>query len=110
MEENFTQVAAEWWWERRLTGGIAICQELDPEALVSEMAEAFGRDAREVRRVAVATLGLEDFEPVVLTFDVGGERTVEEAAAMLAERSATTAGIAEKIYRALADALRQESR
>ena len=35
VRESFTGVGAEWWWERRLGGGIVVCQELarghDPE-------------------------------------------------------------------------------
>jgi hypothetical protein len=30
VRENFTGVRAEWWWERRMGGGIEVCQELDP--------------------------------------------------------------------------------
>ncbi len=109
VEENFTGVDAEWWWERRMDGGVALCQELDPERMVAEIASAFSRDVREVREAAVMALGLEDFEPVVLTFDVDRSATVDEAAAVLAQRSRTAEGLAEKIYRRLAETLRKET-
>ena len=32
VNEGFTGVNATWWWERRLGGGIEVCQEFDPEA------------------------------------------------------------------------------
>ena len=54
-------------------------------------------------------LGLEDFEPVVLTFDVDRGATVEKAADILAQRSRTAKGLAEKIYRRLAETLRNET-
>lgn len=109
VEENFTGVDAEWWWERRVDGGVAVCQELAPERMVAEVAGAFCQDVREVREAAVAALGLEDFEPVVLTFDVARDATVEEAADTLTQRSRTAEGLAEKIYRRLAEALRGEA-
>ncbi len=109
VDENFTGVDAEWWWERRMDGGVALCQELDPERMVAEIASAFSRDVREVREAAVMALGLEDFKPVVLTFDVDRSATVDEAAAVLAQRSRTAEGLAEKIYRRLAETLRKET-
>lgn len=108
VDENFTGVDAEWWWERRVDGGVAICQELDPEKMVAEVGSAFGRDVREVREAAVRTLGLEDFEPVVLTFDISRDTTIDDAAEALAQRSRTAEGLAEKIYRQLAESLRRE--
>lgn len=108
VEENFTGVEAEWWWERRMDGGVAICQALDPERMVAELSGALGREASEVREKAVRTLGLEDFEPVVLTFDIPRDATVEEAAETLARRSRVAEGLAEKIYRQLAESLRRE--
>ncbi|AHY47322.1 Hypothetical Protein RradSPS_2039 [Rubrobacter radiotolerans] len=75
--ENFTGVDAEWWWERRV-GGVAVCQEMDPERMIAEVAGAFGRDVREVREAAVTALGLKHFEPVVLTFEIARDATVEE--------------------------------
>lgn len=109
VEENFTGVDAEWWWERRMDGGVAICQELGPERMVVEIAGAFGRDVGEVRGAAVMALGLEDFEPVVLTFDVDRSATLDEAADILAQRSRTAEGLAEKIYRHLAETLGEET-
>lgn len=106
--ENFTGVEAEWWWERRMDGGVEICQELNPGTVVAEMAGAFGRDIRDVRRVAVASLGLEDFDPVVLTFEISWNTTSDEAAESLAYRSSTANGLADNIYRHLARALRGE--
>jgi hypothetical protein len=108
VEENFTGVEAEWWWERRTGGGVSVCQELNPEKMVAEVAAALGRDVSEVRRTAIMTLGLEDFEPVVLTFDILGSAAVDEAADILAERSRTAEGLAEKIYRSLAESLQTE--
>lgn len=109
VEENFIGVEADWWWERRMDGGVSICQDLDPERMVAEVAATLGRDIREVRRTAVMALGLEDFEPVVLTFDVARSATVDEAADILAERSRTAEGLAENIYRGLAETLQTES-
>lgn len=106
--ENFTGVEAEWWWERRMDGGVEICQELNPGTMVAEMAGAFGRDIRDVRRVTVASLGLEDFDPVVLTFEIPWNTTTDEAAESLAYRSSTANGLAGNIYRRLAMALRDE--
>src|SRR5215217_1905855 len=93
VRENFTGVRAEWWWERRMGGGIEVCQELDPEAMSREVSERTGRDAEQVRRV------IEDMEPVVLTFEISGEATAEEAAKMLAERSSDPEGLAAGLYR-----------
>ncbi len=107
IEENFAGVEADWWWERRLSGNIAICQEFDPDAMALDMAEVFGLKVSEIRRRAVRELGLEDFEPVVLVYDLASGATVEEAAGMLRERSATAAGLAEGIYRQVAEALKR---
>ena len=70
VEENFGGIEAQWWWERRLDGGIAICQEFSPETMIFELSEALSRDVAEVRQTAVLTLGLEDFDPVTLTYDI----------------------------------------
>lgn len=105
VEENFTGVHAEWWWERRLGGGIAICQELDPKAMSREISERTGRETREVERVAEEELGLEDLEPVVLTFEISGDTPAAEAAQMLAERSATPEGLAAVLYRRVEEAV-----
>ena len=99
VRENFTGVRAEWWWERRIDGGIEICQELDPELMSREISERTGVDNAEVRRAVARELGLEDPEPVVLTFEVSGETTEEPAARLLAERSSTPLGLAAGLYR-----------
>jgi hypothetical protein len=98
VRENFTGVRAEWWWERRMGGGIEVCQELDPQRMARDLSEKTGRDASSARRAIEDGLGLEDDEPVVLTFEVSGEVTVAEAARMLQERSARPEGLAAAIY------------
>ncbi|CAN5294315.1 hypothetical protein BH24ACT19_BH24ACT19_20570 [soil metagenome] len=105
VQENFTGVAAEWWWERRMGGGIAVCQELHPEAVVREVSSRTGRDVNEVGRVLEEELGLEDAEPVVLTFEIPGDTTAAEAASVLAERSGTPEGLAANLYRRIEEAL-----
>lgn len=105
VQENFTGVAAEWWWERRIGGGIAVCQELHPEAVVREVSSRTGRDVTEVGRILEEELGLEDAEPVVLTFEIPGDTTAAEAASVLAERSSTPEGLAANLYRRIEEAL-----
>ncbi len=105
VRENFTDVEAEWWWERRMGGGIAVCQELDPTAMIHSVSGKTGREEREVRRVVEDELGLEDEEPVVLTFEIPGDTEASEAARMLAERSATPEGLAANLYRGIEGAL-----
>ena len=80
-------------------GGIEVCQELDPEAMSRKVSERTGKDAEQVRRVIEEELGLEGMEPVVLTFEISGEATAEEAAKMLAERSSEPEGLATGLYR-----------
>jgi hypothetical protein len=99
VRENFTGVRASWWWERRMGGGIEVCQELDPEAMSREISERTGKDVAEVRRRVEEVLGLADMEPVVLTFEIAGDATEEQAAVMLAERSSAPEGLAAGIYR-----------
>jgi len=99
VRENFTGVEARWWWERRMSGGIEICQELDPEAMSREVAAKTGREPAEVRQIIEEELGLEDPEPVVLTFEVAGDATTEEAACLLRERSSEPEGLAVGLYR-----------
>jgi hypothetical protein len=99
VEENFTGVEAEWWWERRLGGGIAVCQVLDPAVMAHEISSRTGREENEVQRVVEEKLGLEDPEPIVLTFELPGDVEASEAARTLAERSATPEGIAANLYR-----------
>ena len=105
VHDNFTGVRARWWWERRMSGGIEVCQELDPEAMSREVAAKTGRDEAEVRGVITEELGLEDQEPVVLTFEIAGDATTEQAARMLRERSSAPEGIAADLYRQVEEAL-----
>jgi|SRR5215207_3718586 len=105
VEENFTGVEAEWWWERRLGGGIAVCQVLDPAMMAREISSRTGREENEVQRVVEEKLGLEDPEPIVLTFELPGDVEVSEAARTLAERSATPEGIAANLYRRIEEGL-----
>ena len=105
--ENFTGVRAAWWWERRIGGGIEVCQELDPEAMSREISEQTGRDFSEVRRIVEEELGLEDPEPVVLTFEIPGDTEASRAAAMLAERSSAPQGLAAGLYNRVEDAIRR---
>jgi hypothetical protein len=104
VEENFTGVRAEWWWERRLGGGIAVCQVLDPAAMAGEISERTGREMREVERLTEEELGLEDLEPVVLTFEIPGDTSATEAARILAERSTTPEGLATGLYKQVEEA------
>ena len=105
VEENFTGVRAAWWWERRIGGGIEVCQELDPEAMSREISEQTGRDLSEVRRIVEEELGLEDAGPVVLTFEVPGDTEASRAAEMLAERSSEPEGLAAGLYRRVEGAI-----
>src|SRR3954464_14266512 len=86
VNESFTGVNATWWWERRVGGGIEVCQEFDPELAIREVSARTGHEAAEVRRTITEELGLEEAEPVVLTFELSGETDTYEAARMLAER------------------------
>jgi hypothetical protein len=105
VNENFTGVNAPWWWERRMGGGIEVCQELDPEAMSREISERTGQDVSEVRRAIAEELGLEDAEPVVLTFEIAGETETHRVAEMLAERSSEPEGLASGLYRRVEEAL-----
>lgn len=107
VEENFTGVRAAWWWERRIGGGIEVCQELDPEAMSREISEQTGRDFSDVRRIVEEELGLEDAEPVVLTFEVPGDTEANTAAKMLAERSSEPEGLATALYQRIEEALKR---
>lgn len=106
VKESFTGVRARWWWERRISGGIELCQELNPELMIREIAASTGCDAAEVRTVVVEELGLEDMDPVVLTFEIPGEATPHEASRTLAERSTAPEGLAEPLYRRIEAAIR----
>ena len=105
VRENFAGVRAEWWWERRMGGGIEVCQELDPQRMARDLSEGTGRETSSVRRAIADGLGLEDDEPVVLTFEVSGEVTVAEAARLLQERSSRPEGLAAAIYAEVREAL-----
>ena len=107
VEENFTGVRAAWWWERRIGGGIEVCQELHPEAMSREISEKTGRDVWEVRRIVQEELGLEDMEPVVLTFEIPGDIEANTAAEMLAERSSEPEGLATALYQRIEEALKR---
>jgi hypothetical protein len=100
VQENFTGVAAEWWWERRMGGGIAVCQMFHPKAVAREISSRTGRTVGEVERIFEKELGLEDdLEPVVLTFEIPGDTTAVEAANILAARSVRPEGLAADLYR-----------
>jgi len=105
VRENFTGVRAEWWWERRMGGGIEVCQELDPQHMARDLSEETGRETSAVRRAIGVELGLEDDESVVLTFELSGDLTVAEAARMLQERSSRPEGLAAAIYAEVGEAL-----
>jgi hypothetical protein len=105
VNEGFTGVAAPWWWERRLGGGIEVCQEFDPELASREISTRTGHEVAEVRRTIAEELGLEDAEPVVLTFEIAGETQTGDAYRMLAERSAKPEGLASGIYRRIEEAV-----
>jgi hypothetical protein len=107
VHESYTGVGAPWWWERRLGGGVEICQEFDPEAASHEISAKTGREVSEVRRVIAEELGLEDAEPVVLTFEIAGETETRRVAQMLAERSTQPEGLASGLYRRIEKILRK---
>ncbi len=97
--ESFTGVSARWWWERRVGGGIEVCQEFDPQAASREISARTGHEISEVRLAIAEELGLDDAEPVVLTFEIAGKTETATAAKMLAEHSAEPEGLAAGIYR-----------
>ena len=107
VRENFTGVRAEWWWERRMGGGIEVCQELDPEAMSREISERTGKSVDEIQRTVKEELGLEGVEPVVLTFEIAGDATADEAAKMLVDRSATPEGLAAGLYSRVEEAVEE---
>jgi hypothetical protein len=106
VRESFTDVSAPWWWERRLGGGIEICQEFDPETASREISDKTGGEVSEVRRVIAEELGLDDPEPVVLTFEISGETESRHAAELLAERSSEPEGLASGLYRRIEEIVR----
>ena len=105
VNESFTGVNATWWWERRMGGGVEICQEFDPDAASREISAKTGHGVAEVRRTMTEELGLEDADPVVLTFEVSGETDTIQVARMLAARSAKAEGLASGIYRRIEEVL-----
>jgi hypothetical protein len=108
VHKSFTGVSARWWWERRLGGGIEICQEFDPEAVSHEISAKTGREVSEVRRAIAKELGLEETEPVVLTFEIAGETETRRVAEMLAERSSEPEGLAADLYHRVEEIIRNE--
>ena len=106
VRESFTGVSAPWWWERRLGGGIEVCQEFDPETASREISDKTGGEVSEVRRVIAEELGLDDPEPVVLTFEIPGETESCHAAELLAERSSEPEGLASGLYRRIEEIVR----
>ena len=98
VESGFKGVDATWWWERRMGGGIAVCQELDPTRMVRELAAETGRDPAEVRRAVAEALGDDDDEPVVLTFEVSGQTSTADAVRALSARSSRPEGLAAGLY------------
>ena len=106
VHESFTGVSAPWWWERRLGGGIEVCQEFDPEAVSREISVKTGREVSEVRQAIAEELGLDDAEPVVLTFEIAGETETGRVAEMLAERSAEPEGLASGLYRQIEEIIK----
>jgi len=105
VRENFTGIQATWWWERRLGGGIEVCQELDPEEMSREISGKTGQEIAEIRRIVQKELGLEDMEQVVLTFEIPGDTEAGAAAGMLAERSSEPQGLAAGLYRRVEDVI-----
>ena len=105
VNEGFTGVNATWWWERRLGGGIEVCQEFDPEPATREIAAKTGCEPAQVRQTILEELGLESDEPVVLTFEISGETETDRVAAMLAERSSEPEGLASGLYRRIEEVL-----
>lgn len=98
VRESFTGVRAEWWWERRMGGGIEVCQELDPERAGRELARETGATPKHATYAVLAELGIEEPETVVLTFEVPGDVTADEASRLLSQRSATPEGLASGLY------------
>ena len=107
VEEGFSGVDAEWWWERRLDGGIVVCQEFDPSAAIRTIAARTGRPVPEVEKVALGELGLEDLDPVVLTFELPGATETRDAFQTLVERSRSPEGLAANLHRRIEEAVRK---
>lgn len=105
VKESFTGVRADWWWERRMCGGIEVCQELDPERASRELSRETGFREETTKNAVLSELGVEDSEPVVLTFEIPGDVTADEAARLLSERSTTPEGLAASLYERVRAAL-----
>jgi hypothetical protein len=108
VKESFTNVTATWWWERRVGGGIEVCQEFDPELASREISAKTGLEASAIRQTIAEELGLEDAEPVVLTFDISGETETVQVARMLADRSSEPEGLASGLYRRVEEIVRTD--
>ena len=106
VRESFTGVRAEWWWERRIGGGIEVCQELDPNQAGYEISSEMGVTHEKAVESVLSELGIDDPEPVTLTFEVPGDVTAEEASRMLSERSETSEGLAAPLYERVRRVLR----
>jgi hypothetical protein len=74
--------------------------------MAREISERTDRKTREVEHITKEELGLEDLEPVVLTFEIAGDTAAADAARMLAERSTTPEGLAAGLYRRVEKAVR----
>lgn len=105
VEESFTGVQAEWWWERRMGGGIEVCQELDPARAARELSRRTGVPEERAKQAVLSELGVDEPEPVVLTFEIPGDATADEASRRLSERSATPEGLAAPLYERVRAAL-----
>lgn len=99
VRESFTGVQAEWWWERRIGGGIEICQELDPSQTARELSDERGVPQERAVETLLLELGIDELEPVILTFEVPGDVTADEASHLLSQRSATPEGLAAPLYK-----------
>lgn len=98
VRESFTGVRAEWWWERRIGGGIEVCQELDPDRAGRDLSRELGVSQERATEAVLSELGMNEPETVVLTFEIPGDASADEASSLLSERSATPEGIAAPIY------------
>ena len=108
VRESFTGVRAEWWWERRIGGGIEVCQELDPERAGRNLSRELDVSRERATEAVLSELGVdeaEEPETVVLTFEIPGDATADEASNLLSERSATPEGLAAPLYERVRNSL-----